>query len=752
MVCGSDYRITSIDSSLAMALEYSADQLVGYRAIDLVDSADRLAMIATARAAAAGTEPMITVGCSFLRRTGGSLPVQLAISAFRSRHDDSRGLVCAVVATQSADGAAGTGADGRTATLLGAARIAAVARADLLRLLHTAASAANASSTIEEAVDAIVPSVCLHFGWQVGALVRWNGDAAGDVRPAHGCEAWPYDRPERPPSSGPRVRVQRGDQPLVVARVNDTAALVFAGAVDHAAIPVQALSAIAGDCARVADRHAALDRAQRTADNSRRRLTRRAADATATAQAPPQSTAQATAQTTAQATAQTTAQATAQTTARQRDVDNLTGLATRSQLVDELNRSLAARSNVAVLLVDLDDFKSVNDTHGHDTGDEVLVHVADRLRACVRPDDLVVRFGGDEFVVLCRVAEAAVTVAQRVVALLAPPIVTTSGPVTITASVGISDGSIPVAAAAELLTRADAAMYWAKRLGKNRYFVYDDNLHAQAARDKQTEILLRSAVDENRVVIRYQPILSTMGTGIVGVEAVARLVDDDGRIRLPGDFLPVAERTGLIAAMDAWVLAESCRRIAAVGNRLGRPLTVSVNVSAQLAARPDLGDTVAAALSAAGLPSSALMLELTEATLIQAGSVITDRLAALREQGVRVALDNFGAGYSPLAFLRRMPLSHVKVDRPCITRMLSDERDAAMLEAVTWLADQLGLTWIAEGVETDAQWDAVRRFGPGFAQGFLFAGPLAEDDLVRTLRTSPGGALWASGLGSRMSG
>jgi diguanylate cyclase (GGDEF)-like protein len=737
MVCDSDYRITSIDSSLAMALEYSADQLVGYRAIDLVDSADRLAMITTARAATAGTEPMVTVGCSFLRRTGGSLPVQLAVSAFRSQHDDSRGLVCAVVATQGADGAAGAGADGREATLLGAARIAAVARADLLRLLHTAASAANASTTIEEAADAIVPSVCLHFGWQVGALVRWNGDSAGHVYPAHGCEAWPYDRPERPPSTGPRVRMQRGDQPLVVARVNDTAALVFAGAVDHAAIPAQALSAIAGDCARVADRQAALDRAQRTADNSRRRLTRRTADAAAAQVAAAQA-----------ATMQESARTTAQTTVRQRDVDNLTGLATRSQLVDELDRSLAARCNMAVLLVDLDDFKSVNDTHGHDTGDEVLVQVADRLRACVRPDDLVVRFGGDEFVVLCRVAEAAVTVAQRVVTLLAPPIVTTSGSVTITASVGISDGSIPVIAAAELLTRADAAMYWAKRLGKNRYFVYDDNLHAQAARDKQTETLLRSAVDENRVVVRYQPILSTMGTGIVGVEAVARLVDNDGRIRLPGDFLPVAERTGLIAAVDAWVLAESCRRIAAIGNRLGRPLTVSVNVSAQLAARPDLGDTVAAALSAAGLPASALMLELTEATLIQAGSTITDRLAALREQGVRVALDNFGAGYSPLAFLRRMPLSHVKVDRPCITRMLSDERDAAMLEAVTWLADQLGLTWIAEGVETDAQWEAVRRFGPGFAQGFLFAGPLAEDDLVRTLCAGPGATAHTNGKAS----
>jgi EAL domain-containing protein (putative c-di-GMP-specific phosphodiesterase class I) len=309
----------------------------------------------------------------------------------------------------------------------------------------------------------------------------------------------------------------------------------------------------------------------------------------------------------------------------------------------------------------------------------------------------------------------------------------------VTASVGISDGGIPVESAADLLARADAAMYRAKKLGKHRFFRYDENLHARAARDKQTESLLRTAVVDRRVVVHYQPIMATTGAGVVGVEAMARLVDHDGRMRLPGEFLPVAERTGLIAAMDTWVLAESCRRIAEVGGRLGRPLTVSVNVSAQLAARPDLVDTVSRSLTAAGLPASALMLELTEGTLIQAGTSIIERLTALRDRGVRVALDNFGAGYSPLAFLRRLPLSHVKVDRPYITRMLSDERDAAMLEAVTWLVGQLGLTWIAEGVETDAQWEAVRRFGPGFAQGYLFAAPLSEDDLVRTLRGEPAG-------------
>lgn len=721
LVCDADYRITSVDASLAGALGYDGDQLTGRRAIDLVDPADRLAVIDAARATISRAEPMVTASCSFLCRSGVALPVQLAVSAFRSDPAGPVGLVCAVIL-------AGDG-EARAAALLASARLTAVAHADLLRLLHTAASAANAAVDLDEAADAIVPGVCLHFGWRVGALVRWRtaGGArvpdesaeAAEIRVVHGAAEWPFDRPRRPGPDGGRVVVQDGEGPIVIVPVSAAAALAFAGGVDRANIPVEPLAAMAADCARVVDRAAAMSRVQRAADTSTRRLARHSAET--------------------------------HVTNRELEIDTLTGLATRSELLDEMNRSLASASDFAVLLIDLDDFKVINDTHGHDTGDEVLVQVANRLRACVRPDDLVVRFGGDEFVVLCRMAEAAETVAQRVVALLAPPIVTAAGPVTITASVGISDRSIPVDAAGDLLTRADTAMYWAKRLGKHRYFAYDDTLHAQAVRDKQTESLLRTAIGERRVVVHYQPILSTMGATVVGVEAMARLIDDDGRIRLPGEFLPVAERTGLIAGVDAWMLAESCRRVAAVGDRLGRPLTVSVNISAQLAARPDLIATVTRAASAAGLPLSALMLELTESTLIQAGSAVIHRLGALRDKGVRLALDNFGAGYSPLAFLRRLPLTHVKVDRPCINRMLSDERDAAMLEAVTWLVDQLGLTWIAEGVETDAQWEAVRRFGPGFAQGYLFAAPLSEDELVRTLRAAPVGAAFAPGLGGLMS-
>lgn len=713
LVCDADYRITSVDEALAATLGYSVSHLVSSRAIDLVDPADRLCLIEAARAAVRGDEPMVTVSCTFLGADGGAMPLQLAMSGYRPDADRAPGLVCAVVAADVSGR--------RTESLLVAARIAAVAHADLLRLLHTTASAANAAGSLREAVDAIVPSVCLHFGWRAGALVRWRGDDTAQISAVHGtaqslmdgslngsadggapgASGWPFDHPMRPRRGSRGVILQHADHPLLVVPVTDTAAVVFAGAVDRAALEVEALAAIAGDLARVADREAALAHAERSADSLRRRA--------------------------AHASERTAGN-------RHLAVDSLTGLATRSQLLAELDRAVIDHGDGAVLLVDLDDFKAINDTYGHETGDEVLVEVANRLRACVRPDDLVVRFGGDEFVVLCRIAAAAVTVAQRVVALLAPPIATTAGDVTVTASVGISDRGIPVDTAADLLTRADAAMYWAKKLGKNRYFRYDDHLHARAARDKQTESLLRTAVLDRRVVVHYQPIMATTGAGIVGVEAVTRLIDDDGRIRLPGEFLPVAERTGLIAAVDEWVLAESCRRIAEVGGRLGRPLTVSVNVSAQLAARPDLVDTVGRALTAAGLPASSLMLELTEGTLIQAGTAIIERLAALRERGVRVALDNFGAGYSPLAFLRRLPLSHVKVDRPCINRMLSDERDAAMLEAVTWLVGQLGLTWIAEGVETDAQWEAVRRFGPGFAQGYLFAGPLAEDELVRTLR------------------
>lgn len=426
-------------------------------------------------------------------------------------------------------------------------------------------------------------------------------------------------------------------------------------------------------------------------------------------------------------------------------LDALTGLATRTVLRQELDRVVASQTDYAVLLVDLDEFKAINDTHGHDVGDEVLTHVAARLRASVRPDDLVVRFGGDEFVVLCRNRAAALTVAERIVAQLASPATTSAGPVTITASVGISDSTISVAAAADLLTRADAAMYWAKRLGKNRYFVYDSNLHAQVARDRQTEALLRAAIGEQRMLLHFQPIVDVGGAGVVAVEAVTRLVDDEGRVRLPREFLSVAERSGLICAMDSWVLAESCRRIATIRRSVGRPLCVSVNVSGSLFARPDFAEVVRAALADAAVPASALMLELTESVLLQADPQAIERLAGLRAQGVAIAVDDFGAGFSPLAFLRRLPLSHVKVSRPWITSMVDDDRDSAMMEALTWLVDQLGLEWVAEGVETDAQWQAIRQFGPGCAQGFLFARPLAEEDLIRTIRSNRIGTVVVDG-------
>jgi diguanylate cyclase (GGDEF)-like protein/PAS domain S-box-containing protein len=415
-------------------------------------------------------------------------------------------------------------------------------------------------------------------------------------------------------------------------------------------------------------------------------------------------------------------------------IDRPTGLATRSVLLAEMRAAGADGVDFAVLLVDLDEFKAINDTHGHDIGDEVLVHVADRLRACVRPDDVVVRFGGDEFVILCRAAQAAITVAGRVVALLAPPIETAAGPIPITASVGISDASIPIDTVTDLLTRADAAMYWAKEQGKNRYFEYDAVLHERTVRENHTRRLLSSAVADGRIEVHYQPILTIDGVDVIGVEAVARLVGDDGTTLLPADFLSVAERTGLIATIDAAVLTESCRCVGNLMRGIGRPLAVSVNVSQRFIARPDLVEFVMSALAEAHLPAAALMLELTESALIGAGSSAIARLAELRARGVQVALDNFGAGFSPLSFLRNLPLSYVKVDRPCIVGMMTDDRDAAMIQAVTWLVERLGLAWIAEGVETVDEWEAVRRFGPGLAQGYLFAEPLAEAALLRRLR------------------
>ncbi len=421
---------------------------------------------------------------------------------------------------------------------------------------------------------------------------------------------------------------------------------------------------------------------------------------------------------------------------RQADEDSLTGLANRFYLTRRLRAHAGRDLDYAVLFIDLDGFKLINDSRGHEVGDEVLVEVGRRLRSALRPDDVAARFGGDEFVALCRgdVDEhEAMTIAYRIEQSLAEPIPTRSGIVRVTASVGIACGRISAEHPTELLQRADAAMYHAKRLGKDRSELYDRRLHEQSLSNQRTEAALRNALDEDRFVLHYQPIVDLVDHRIVGFEALVRLLDEAGKLVPPHDFISVAEETGLVVPMGTWVLQEACRTIAELRRTTGLPLSVSVNVSPNQAARSDLSEVVSSALAGAELHESALCIELTESALLEADDSTLLQLNDLRARGIQIALDDFGTGYSSLSYLRNFPVSHLKVDRSFVAGIGVRKGDLAIVRAVTGLARDLGIGCVAEGIETSAQLSEVTALGARFGQGYLFSRPVPASELSSML-------------------
>lgn len=418
---------------------------------------------------------------------------------------------------------------------------------------------------------------------------------------------------------------------------------------------------------------------------------------------------------------------------RQAEEDPLTGLANRSYLNRLLQQHAAGRRSGSVLFIDLDGFKLINDTCGHEVGDEVLMEVAHRLRVTVRPTDTVARLGGDEFVVLCTGVDAD-RLANRVSAALDEPIPTAAGPVRVTASIGIADGQIPMDDPTELVHRADTAMYRAKRLGKDRREFYDADLHRQAIARSRTETALRNALDDGRFIVHYQPIVDLASGQIHGFEALVRLVDEAGTLVSPEHFITVAEQSGLIVPMGGWVLRQACQTLAELRRSLGLDLFMAVNVAASQVSRPDLIDTVTAALADTGLPEPALALELTESALLEADSRTLQQLNTLRSRGVQIALDDFGTGYSSLAYLRTFPVSHLKVDRSFVSGIADSSGDLAIVRAIAGMAQDLGLGCVAEGVETEQQRRLVADLGVPSGQGYLFSRPAPKDELHDLLR------------------
>ena len=418
--------------------------------------------------------------------------------------------------------------------------------------------------------------------------------------------------------------------------------------------------------------------------------------------------------------------------------DTLTGLPNRALLDDRMSHALnAARARdgiVAVLFLDLDRFKVLNDAEGHAAGDAVLVEVANRLRGAVRPEDTVARFGGDEFVVLCETGglDTAHHVAERLHESLRHPFHTEGPARFLAASIGIAmaDGD---STAADLLRDADAAMYRAKDLGRGRTAVFDADIRARASARLEVTTALRRALDEDELRLHYQPIVDLADERLLGFEALVRWQHPEQGLLSPGAFISDAEEIGLIVPLGEWVLRtalEQSARWAATGTASAPP-HMAVNLSARQLDEPDLTEVIASALETSGLPGSALTLEITESVVMRDVLRNVEHLRALREISVNLSIDDFGTGYSSLVYLKRLPVTTLKIDREFVDGLGQDPHDSAIVAAVIALARALELRVVAEGVETPRQLAELRRLGCDAAQGFLFSRPVPAEEAER---------------------
>jgi diguanylate cyclase (GGDEF)-like protein/PAS domain S-box-containing protein len=411
---------------------------------------------------------------------------------------------------------------------------------------------------------------------------------------------------------------------------------------------------------------------------------------------------------------------------RQALFDPLTGLANRAFFHEQLEHAVSSRREngltTAVVFVDLDEFKQINDQYGHSVGDEVLEILGNRLQSVIRSGDSVARLGGDEFAVLLtsveEPAEAAV-VAERLLEQITAPIDVAARHFSLTASVGIALGG----SGAELLKQADAAMYRAKANGDADYAFYDDELD-QAALNRFKRIAeLREAIAEKQFTLAYQPVVNLEPFEVVGLEALLRWQHPTLGEIPPLDFIPLAEESGLIVQIGRSVLIEACLYASRLRAQLGRDVEMAVNVSARQLQHPEFVDHVDSALERADLPPHLLTLELTESVLVASGERAEQQLGVLKDRGVKLALDDFGTGYASLAYLQRLPVDIVKIDRSFTAKIDSGAADLALLEGIVGLGKALGLQLVAEGIERDAQQGIVQDLGCHGAQGFHFGRP-----------------------------
>jgi diguanylate cyclase (GGDEF)-like protein/PAS domain S-box-containing protein len=426
--------------------------------------------------------------------------------------------------------------------------------------------------------------------------------------------------------------------------------------------------------------------------------------------------------------------------------DDLTGLPNRALFVDRIGQALARAERrggaPAVLFVDLDGFKLVNDSLGHAAGDELLVEVAGRLAESVRPEDTVARLGGDEFSILCEALadrDAAVLVAERVARSLTAPIPLDGRDVFVDASIGIMPGDAPDATPESLLRDADTAMYRAKELGRGGHQVFDEGMRPQSLERLTTEGELRRALEAGQLRVFYQPVFDVRKGDVVGVEALARWIHPRRGLIEPRDFIPLAEETRLILPIGAFVLETACRQARRWNaQRADRPpLLMLVNLSARQAAQHDLPQLVERTLAETGADATALCLEITESVLMSDARTSAKSLLSLKDLGVRLAIDDFGTGYSSLGYLRRFPVDYLKVDASFVNGLGRESSDSALVAAITSMAHALGVVVIAEGVERSDQLAELRELGCELAQGYHLRRPQPAEALDTTLSGDP---------------
>jgi diguanylate cyclase (GGDEF)-like protein/PAS domain S-box-containing protein len=418
--------------------------------------------------------------------------------------------------------------------------------------------------------------------------------------------------------------------------------------------------------------------------------------------------------------------------------DPLTDLANRALFRDRVEHAMERRSApdepISVLFMDIDNFKTINDSLGHSAGDQLLVDLAERIRECVRTEDTAARLGGDEFGVLLERSDEAEAVAERIGRALETPFYIDAKEVFVTVSVGISISELARGGTDELLRDADAAMYTAKSAGGARSIVFRPDMHLRALRRLDLEGELRRAISQEELRLHYQPIIDLRDKRVCGFEALVRWSHPERGLLGPNEFISVAEDTGLIRPLGRWVLHAAARQAAAWQVKFGRELTMAVNLSPQELASRELTTDVNRAVVESGIEPETLVLEMTERVLMADTALTTTKLAQIRELGVRLSVDDFGTGFSSLSYLRTFPIDSLKIAKPFVDNVPGSEQETALVRGIIELGHNLDLEIVGEGIERPEQWHALCEMSCDMAQGYLMARPQGPERVEKLLQ------------------